>query len=199
MTRTEALRAIVDFAGPLGPFQEPDERDRREEAWVVDAGAGAVDQILELAINPPLANALGAVAPADFEYELSRILTLIGIRAPSAFLAKVGPLIDDTSARRTIIEVIGSLGLQEGLPWLKPLVQDPALAEEDAIRLACALGEIGCAAALVLLDQLEAATPPDRKRVLDEIDIAREAARRRSLQEQSAEAQRRHRSESDEG
>ena len=176
MTRTEALRAIADFTGPVGPFQDPDERDRREEAWAADVGA--VEQILDLVIRPPTASELGRLAAEDFEYEISRILTMIGARAPAAFIARVGPLLNDASARRTIIEVIGSLGLEEGLPWLNSLIEDRGLSEDDAVRLACALGEIGGRAARELLDRLEGATHPVRTRVLDEIGIAREAARR---------------------
>jgi hypothetical protein len=178
MTRTEALHAILDFAGPLGPFQEPDEQEQREEAWAASADADAVGQILDLIIHPPSERELRRVAPEAFEFEVSRVLTMIGARAPSSFLAVVGPLLNDMHARRTIIEVIGSLELEEGLSWLRPLVEDRGLAEEEAIRLACALGEIGGAAATALLDQLEAATPAERTPVLDEISIAREAVRR---------------------
>lgn len=178
MTRTEALQAITEFAGPLGPFQEPDERDRREEAWAAGAEADAVEQILDLVIHPPPASELRGIAPEDFEYELSRVLTMIGSRAPSTFLARVSTLLDDTNARRTIIEVIGSLGLEEGLSWLGPLTEDRGLAQEDAIRLACALGEIGGATASTWLDRLQAATPVDRTRVLEEIEVAKEGIRR---------------------
>jgi hypothetical protein len=178
MTRTEALHAILDFAGPLGPFLEPDEQDQREEAWAASADADAVGQILDLIIHPPSASELRRVAPEAFEFEVSRVLTMIGARAPSSFLARVGPLLNDTHARPTIIEVIGSLRLEEGLFWLRPLALERGLAEEDALRLACSLGEIGGAAAPALLDQLEAATSAERTLVLEEIDIAREALRR---------------------
>jgi hypothetical protein len=177
MTRTETLNAILDFAGPLGPFQEPDDLDRREEAWAASADAPTLEQVLDLVVHPPSRGELGTMAPEVFEFELSRILTMIGSRSPSSFLARVSPLLADTRARPTIIEVIGSLGVEEGLSCLGPLIEDEerGLAPEDATRLACALGEIGGARSLTLLDRLEATTPAERRRVLDEIAVAREA------------------------
>jgi hypothetical protein len=175
MTRAETLNTILDFAGPLGPFQEQDDLDRREEAWAASADAPTLGQVLDLVVHPPSRGELGTMASEVFEFELSRILTMIGSRSPSSFLARVRPLLADTQARPTIIEVIGSLGVDEGLSCLGPLIEERGLAPEDAARLACALGEIGGARSLTLLDRLEAATPAERRRVLDEISIAREA------------------------
>lgn len=177
MTRTEAFHAILELAGPLGPFQEPAERDLREEAWAASADSDAVEQILDLVVHPPLVGELHGIAPEAFEYEVSRVLTMIGSRAGSSFFARVGPLLAAAPARPTIIEVIGSLGFEEGLSWLGPLIEDRRLTEEEALRLACSLGEIGGAQALTLLDRLEATTPVERGRVLEEIVIARGAAR----------------------
>jgi hypothetical protein len=171
--------------------------DRREEIWAADIGAGAVEQILDLIIRPPLPAELRGITPEDFEYELSRILTMIGARSPTTLLARIGPLLSQTIARGTIIEVIGSLGIEEGLGWLKPLIDDCSLTEDDAIRLACALGEIGGSAASALLNRFEAATGQERTRVLDEIGIAREAAARRRLQVRSSGTERNNRSETE--
>ena len=83
MTRAEALDAILEFAGPLGPLQTPEERERRAAKWAMEASAGPIEPIIDLALNPPWAAELDGISPGDFEFELSEILTMIGISAPS--------------------------------------------------------------------------------------------------------------------
>ena len=179
MTRKEAIALLSEFRGPLGPFQEPADLDLRQEAWASLAGVGEIDAMLDLAVHPPEQSELGQNTPADFEYEISRALSLLGARHPEALLNRAGPLIDDPTARRTIIEVIGAVGVREGLFWLAPLVGSTRLSEEDATRLACAIGEIGGPNAEGLLKRLQAQTPAEHGRVLDEIENAMQYLRAR--------------------
>ncbi|WP_146654442.1 hypothetical protein [Labilithrix luteola] len=84
---------------------------------------------------------------------------------------------NEPNAQATLVEVIGALGLNEGLVWLEPLV-DRSLDEDVALSLAGAFGEIGGPDAMTLLARLEAATPPSLDAVHEEIAIAKEVGKR---------------------
>jgi len=145
----------------------------------MEAGPGIVDDLVELAIHPPRQSELGRIPPDEFEYALSRVLALIGARDAAGVLQRVGPLIGIPAARPTIIEVIGAIGAQEGLAWIAPLVQAPGLTEEEATRLACAIGEINGPQAHALLELLRMHTPAGHRRAIAEIEIALELLRAR--------------------
>lgn len=179
MARQQTLARILGLFEPLGPLGDADERDKRHENWVIAAGTPLLDDLLGLIANPPERNALGRVPPGDFEYAISHTLSLIGAKDPARFLARVGPLLQIPELRPTLIEVIGTLGSSEGLALISPLIEQPALSEEEAVRLACAIGEIGGPTADGLLDALASHTPRDRRRVLEEIEIAQEHLRSR--------------------
>jgi hypothetical protein len=172
MARREVLSTVLDFLGPLGPFESADERTSREESWARAAGPSTVNDLLDLVIHPPQPSELERAAPAEFEYALSRFLSLIGARNTADFLGRIGPLIGVPAARPTLIEVIGALGAQEGFAWIAPLVEASELSEEEEIRLAGAIAEIGGPQARTLLEQLRARTPSAHRRAMEEIDIA---------------------------
>jgi hypothetical protein len=175
--RQGTLDSMLGFLGPLGPFGDAEKRDRRLEIWAKDFGLGVLDDLLDLAVHPPSASSLGRIMPDEFEYTLSRVLSLIGAQDSVAFLQRAAPLIRLSAARPTIIEVIGAIGAQEGLPWLIPLVEASGLSEDEETRLACAIGEIGGPQAGALLERLRARTPPGHRRTLEEIEIASESLR----------------------
>jgi hypothetical protein len=172
VSRHDALLALARMREPLGPLREPADAEAYEQAWADAAGEAAIDAMLDLLVRPPSAEELDGVAPDAFEYEISRALTLLGTRHPQALRARGGALIDHSGVRPTLIEVIGALGDGAGLALLRPLVRDESLSEEEVLRLACALGEIGEADAETLLVALRAHPRAANPRVRDEIETA---------------------------
>lgn len=96
-------------------------------------------------------------------------------RDPRRTVATLGPWLGDRNARPILVEAIGAIGADDGLRWLAPLVGDPSLSEDEAIRLACALGEIGGDEGRALLEDLRESTPDAWQAVKAEIDLACEA------------------------
>ncbi|HLY02205.1 MAG TPA: hypothetical protein VKR56_06865 [Candidatus Cybelea sp.] len=172
MTRAEAIAVLSEGLAPLGPFQEPTDPDTRQTAWAASAGEDAIDAMLDLLVHPPPPGAFPHSTKDRFEYEISHVLSLLAPRYPEALLRRAGPLLRHPLARATIIEVLGALGNSAGLDWLAPLVSVDDLSEEEAARLACAIGEIGGSTAAAMLQRLRARTPHNQTRVLDEIEIA---------------------------
>jgi hypothetical protein len=172
VSRHEALLALARLREPLGPLREPADAEAREHVWADAAGEAAIDALLDLLVQPPNTEELDGIAPAALEYEISRALTLLGTRHPKALRVRAGALIDHPCARPTLIEVLGALGGSAGLALLRPLVRDKSLSEEEAMRLACALGEIGDADAETLLAALRAHPRAANARVRDEIETA---------------------------
>lgn len=167
----------LEFAGPLGPFIKLEDRERREREWAEAADIQTVDAVLGLLTHPPSRDELAGIEAIDFRYELSHLLELVGRRDAHALLFRIGPLLVEPNAQAELIEVIGALGLKEGLAWLEPLVER-SLDEPVALSLACAFGEIGGPLAMDLLARLEASTPPSLVAVHEEIAIARNAGER---------------------
>jgi hypothetical protein len=178
MASQNTLAAVLASLAPLGPNEEPDEREKRTALWLAAAGAGVVDDLVELAAHPPPQSALGRVELDRFEFQISKLLALAGSRDPTAFLPRVGPHLAGSAARRTLVEVIGAIGSADGLKWLAPLVETNDLSEDEATRLACAIGEIGGPKGAKLLDRLEARLSPRDERARNEIRIARRAQQR---------------------
>jgi hypothetical protein len=172
MTRQEAIAYLVSTRLPLGPFDSPEEREAQEETWASAAGEAVIDVMLDLAANPPAPEELGHLTPEDLESEVSRVLWLIGRRQPGAMLRRVASMIEHPTARATIIEVVGALGEQQGLELLAPLVERERLTEEEATRLACALGDIGGDESKALLTRLSTQPSTRLERVRHEIDVA---------------------------
>lgn len=166
----------LEFAGPLGPFVKLEDRERRETAWANAADVETVDAVLGLLTQPPSREELAGIEPVDFRYELTHLLELVGRRDPRALLHRIGPFVRQANGQAELVEVIGALGLKEGLAWLEPLV-DRSLDEDVALSLACAFGEIGGPAAMDLLGRLEASTPKSLESVHEEIAIARDVGR----------------------
>ena len=87
------------------------------------------------------------------------------------------PLLDDDHARAAAIDILGSVGEARAVPRLGQLMQGRRLGEDDLVRLAGALGEIGGDEACRLLAQLRQAVTPAQRELQREIDIAVHAAR----------------------
>jgi len=170
--RQKAIAILKDFAGPLGPFESLDEQIERREVWASTADNQVIDAFLDILVHPPDQNEICPITQDSLEAELSELLVLIGQHNPSDVLEKIAPYLANEQARPTVIEVIGGLRLEAGISWLKPLIENKNLTEDELIRLACALGEIGGKEALDLLQQLRASSSEIMTDLQKEIDIA---------------------------
>jgi hypothetical protein len=176
MTRQQIISDVSYFASPLGPFNSLDVLLGRRDAWVASMDNQALDGLLDVLVHPPSEAEIGRVTLEDFEGEVSEILSLLGQRDPLHLLEKVGPFLQDWQARPTIIEVIGSLRRQEGIRWLTPLFQVGDMTNDELIRLAGALGEIGGADARSLLEKMRISHPNAPSDLQREIDVALQSA-----------------------
>jgi hypothetical protein len=172
MTISELIQRLVDFSGPLGPLESLEERIRRRNEWVAGTDSDIVELLLEVLIQPTGVAELRPATRDDFELEITEVLTLLGQRDTSNFLQRVGPLLVNDQARPILIEVIGALQGQEGIYWLKTLLDSVELTEDELIRLACALGEIGGLETRMLLERMRLSVSSEMKRGHREIDIA---------------------------
>jgi hypothetical protein len=79
--------------------------------------------------------------------------------------------------RAAAIDILGSVGDVRAVPRFGQLMQGRHLGEDDLVRLAGALGEIGGDEACGLLAQLRQAVTPAQRELRNESDIAVQAAR----------------------
>lgn len=169
--RADAIAALADHAGPLGPFRGLDEFEAARHAWLSRLTPIDLDVLLGLLTERPAAAERGNTTWEAFELELAHAIVAASRADPHGALAELGPLLAHAGARPAAIDAIGTLALARGLEWLAPLVDDPTLDDDAQIRLADALGDIGGPAALRMLERMRAhATGSAALR--DEIDIA---------------------------
>src|SRR5262249_30790576 len=156
-----------------GPFQSLEEQLSRKEEWIATSGRELADALLDVLLHPPDDNELRSATRENFVGELSEVLVLLGKRSPLHFLQTIGPYLANSHARPTIIEVVGALGAPEGLDWLEPLLDDADLTNDELLRLAGAIGEIGGDRARTLLERMRHHSYPGETGVLQhEIDVA---------------------------
>jgi len=105
-----------------------------------------------------------------------RSASTLAKRHRDAAIDRLLPLLDDEHARSGVIEILGAIADQRAVPELARLVRDRRVTTTDLVPLACTLGEIGGPAACDLLAHLEEAATADQKELLQEIEIARQAA-----------------------
>ena len=174
MTRSQLIRKLADFAGPLGPFETIETRAKQRNQWLITADEMLLDALLDILIHPPDPEEFRPATGEDIDVELTEIFILLGQHNPFDLLQRIGPLLKNKQARATIIEVIGALKQREGITWLKLLLDEKSLSEDELIRLAVALGETGGIVARLLLKQMRSSTSPDSD-VMKEIVIALQA------------------------
>jgi hypothetical protein len=175
--REEMIRVVKGFAGPVGPIEDIKDIDRRQEEWVAKLTTEDLDEFINLLIHPPSLVELGQISGDDFEFEISRILTMLGKNRPLEVLEYFKQVIHEPNARKTVIEVIGALEMVDGLQLLQEVIEGSSVSEEEGVRLACALGEIGGVDAATLLERLESVKTEKSLRFLEEVEIAKDAFR----------------------
>ena len=178
MSKDDVLAVLADVAGPLGSLQSPEERDARKQQWMDTVEMSAVDQLLAVLLRSCRPRELERLDKDDVEFELTELLIGVGRRDDDATLTRVAPLLDIAQARPVLIDVIGGLRSKAGLPLLERVMREPDLSEDETVRLACALGEVGGGRARELLTVLQQRFTDLPAAVAQEIDIALQAIER---------------------
>jgi hypothetical protein len=175
--RNEIIETLDTLAGPLGPQTSLDERLERQDRWVDEGGVDLLEALLGVVASPPSEEQLQYSSLDDWNTLLVEVAGALGKRYPEAALQQLLPLLDDDRARPTAIDILGSVGDARAVPRLDQLMQRHRLREDDLVRLAGALGEIGGDEACRLLAQLRQAVTSAQPELRREIDIAVQAAR----------------------
>jgi HEAT repeat protein len=175
--RNEIIETLDTLAGPLGPQTSLDERLERQDRWVNEGGVDLLEALLGVVALPPSEEQLQYASLDDWNTLLVEVAGALGKRCPEVALQRLLPLLDDDQARAAAIDILGSVGEERAVPRLGQLMQGHRLGEDDLVRLAGALGEIGGDEACRLLAQLRQAVTPAQQQLRHEIDIAVQAAR----------------------
>jgi len=175
--RDEIIDTLDALAGPLGPQTSLDERLARQDRWVDDGGVDLLEALLGVVASPPSEEQLRYASVDDWNTLLVEVAGALGKRYPEVALQRLLPLLDDDHARVAAVDILGSIGDGRAVPRLGQLMQGRRLSEDDLVRLAGALGEIGGDEACRLLAQLREAVTPAQQDLRREIDIAVQAAR----------------------
>jgi hypothetical protein len=171
ISRTQAIDAMAKFAGPLGPFVSPEQREHDRDLWHAQLTSTDLPQLLDIAVAPPPASAYAPATWDQFELELIDSLAAAAkgneLRAQDAF----APLLANSQARPTLITVLGMLGAEESVAALDSLIPQH-LTLDELIRMACALGDISAPAARGVLERLRSLPEAADLQLQSEIDIA---------------------------
>jgi HEAT repeat protein len=175
--RDEIIETLDALAAPLGPQTSHDERLARQDRWVDEGGVELLEALLGVVASPPPEEQLQYASLDDWNTLLVEVAGALGKRYPEVALQGLLPLLEDDHARGAAIDILGSAGDARAVPHLGQLMQGRRLGEDDLVRLAGALGEIGGDEACRLLAQLRQAVTPMQQELRREIDIAVQAAR----------------------
>jgi HEAT repeat protein len=175
--RDEIIQTLDALAAPLGPQTNHDERLARQDSWVDEGGVELLEALLSVVASPPPEEQLQYASIDDWNTLLVEVTGALGKRYPEVALQRLLPLIDHDDARPAAIDILGSVGDARAVPRLGQLMQGRGLSEDDLVRLAGALGEIGGDEACRLLAQLRQSVTPTQRDLRREIEIAVQAAR----------------------
>lgn len=175
--RDQIIETLDALAAPLGPQASLDERLEQQDRWVDEGGVELLEALLGVVASPPQEEQLQYASLDDWNTLLIEVAGALGKRHPDVALRRLLPLLDDDHARAAAIDILGSVGDARAVPRLGQLMQGRRLGEDDLVRLAGALGEIGGDEACRLLVQLRQAAMPAQQELRREIDIAMQAAR----------------------
>jgi HEAT repeat protein len=179
-SRTRAMDMLTALALPLAPEESIQDRDARRVQWLLDSGPDLFDVLLDLLILPPTPGELFPATREDVEGEISEAIGALGRQDPVASLDRIARLLVDANVRPAAIDAIAALGDTGGIPILRSLLGSRTLSDDELVRVAGALGEIGGRDAQDVLREMQILVPPDRDDVMQEIEIALRAAERTS-------------------
>jgi HEAT repeat protein len=174
--RDQIIAMLDVLAGPIGPQTSLDERLERQDRWVDEGGVDLLEALLEVVASPPPEAQLQHTSIDDWNTLLIEVAGVLGKRYSEVALQRFLPLLDDDHARTAAIDIVGSVGDARAVPRLGQLMQDRRLGDDDLVRVAGALGELGGDEACRLLAQLRQAVTPAQQELRREIDIAVQVA-----------------------
>jgi HEAT repeat protein len=167
--RARTLETLFELAGPLGPMGSIEAREARRR----EVASGAPDWLLDGLVSI-LTDRPDLPAPVSWDDVEFEIVDLLGaFPAQPDLLARLVPLLDRPSARRTVIEALGPIGDPRAVKDLERMYDRGQLDADELTRLAGSLGEIGGDAAAALLRRIAARNnlPPEARA---EVDLALE-------------------------
>jgi hypothetical protein len=171
MTRTELVEPIADYAGPLGPFRTPEEREQQFRQWLSGARFDWLEPLLDLLLNPPV-EASHSFGKDGWHVALVECLAHVGKLDPQRFHARVAPLLVREEIRLPVICALEEIGGQESAKVLRVLYDTGTLSDEEISYLAGALGEIGGQEARETLLRMHMAIPVQKQNIHREMDNA---------------------------
>jgi HEAT repeat protein len=175
--RDQIIETLDALAAPLGPQTSLDERLERQDRWVDEGGVELLEALLGVVASPPPEEQIQYASLDDLNTLLIEVTGALGKRIPDVALQRLLPLLDDEHARAAVIDILGSVGDARAVGRLGQLMRGQRLGENDLVRVAGALGEIGGDEACRLLAQMRQAVTPMQQELRREIDIAVQAAR----------------------
>jgi HEAT repeat protein len=172
--RDEVIAALASFAVPLGPLTAFDERLDVLDRWVAQFGPDLLAVLASIIDAPP--EPLPA-PPGDWEVLVVAIASQSGSAHRDEALQHVVPLLDRPDARAIAVDILGAVGDRRAVPSMGHLLARHDLTEDERVRVAGALGDIGGEEACRLLREMRAATPATDRELQHEIDTAIRCAR----------------------
>lgn len=176
MQRDEVIETLAALAAPLGPLTSIDAWLAWQARWIDEGGLPLFNALADLLVAPPREEQLRGTSLDEWRDMLVEIASILAKRNRDAAVERLLPLLDQEQARTAVIEILGAIADPRAVPELARLVRDRRVAARDLVPLACTLGEIGGPAACDLLAHLEETATPDQRELLQEIEIARQAA-----------------------
>lgn len=169
MTRRDHLACLIDeLSGPLGPMTSPAERAAEITLFLATVGPGDVEALTEVLFEVARNRDPGDLWADQRELLAQEALTSASGEAPLNTLAVMTDALRDLATRGTALDMIGALGLAAGVKSIVAVLgQQPS--EDDLIRAAAALGEIGgeaARAALATVAELMPGSRPVQEEVL---------------------------------
>jgi hypothetical protein len=176
MNRSEIISRLIELAGPLGPLGTEDAREQVRSAVMGREPITAASAVLDaVAAQPELPS---NVSREEFEFAAAELLAEVGEQPGVLDLFIRG--LEHSALRVVLLDAIALLAARAAAPALAALaraqVPDPSLSSRELVRLASALGCVGGAEALAVVEELRAhrGWPPE---VARELEIAYEALR----------------------
>lgn len=171
---------VTELSGPLGPGTSPADRSAETTLFLATVGRGDCAALTDLLFEAARTGSTQDLWADQRELLLQEALASASAEAPEVTLAVMAGALADPVTRGTALDVIGALGLTIGVPVvLRILAHDPS--EDDLVRAAAALGEIGGRAARDALNVV-AAHRPDSRPLAAEVQAALDQLDRREPQ-----------------